>query len=117
MLPAEKWTLRLSVLLLEEKSVLGLEAEPTFKAGPVKITAKLRSGHFVLEANDFDSEATALAYASQLMVGLWNLAIDRHISFVPYFEQRRITRAADPNRREGISAVSSTFPTLGPCMD
>lgn len=96
--PAEKWTLRLSVLLLEEKSVLGLEAEPTFKAGAVEITAKLRAGHFVLEAHDFDSEAAALAYVPQLTVGLWNLAIDRHISFVPYFEQRRITRAADPEQ-------------------
>lgn len=114
MLPAEKWTLRLSVLLLEEKSVLGLEAEPTFKAGPVKITAKLRSGHFVLEANDFDSEATALAYASQLMVGLWNLAIDRHISFVPYFEQRRITRAADPEQAGRNLSSQFDLPYTGP---
>jgi len=61
MLPAERWTLRLSVLLLQEKSVSGLESEPTFKAGSVEITAKLKAGHLVLEARDFDSEAAALA--------------------------------------------------------
>ena len=114
MLPAEKWTLRLSVLLLEEKSVLGLEAEPTFKAGALEITAKLRAGHFVLEAHDFDSEAAALAYVPQLTVGLWNLAIDRHISFVPYFEQRRITRAADPEQVGRNLKSQFDLPYTGP---
>lgn len=114
MLAAEKWTLRLSVLLLEEKSVLGLEDEPTFRAGPVEITAKLRAGHFVLEACDFDSEAAALAYAPQLMVGLWNLAIDRQISFVPYFEQRRITRAEDPEQAGRNLNNQFDLPYTGP---
>lgn len=101
-------------MLLEEKSVLGLEAEPTFKAGAVEITVKLRAGHFVLEAHDFDSEAAALAYVPQLTVGLWNLAIDRYISFVPYFEQRRITRAADPEQAgRNLNSQSVYLPYTG----
>lgn len=80
----------------------------------MEITAKLKAGHFVLEAHGFDSEEVALAYAPQLTIGLWNLAIDRHISFVPYFEQRRITRAADPE--QAGRNLSSQFgrPYTGP---
>lgn len=114
MLPAERWTLRLSVLLLQEKSVSGLESEPTFKAGPVEITAKLKAGHLVLEARDFDSEAAALAYAPQLTVGLWNLAVDRGISFVPYFEQRHITRAPDPEQAGRNLSKQFDLPYSGP---
>lgn len=114
MLPAEKWTLRLSVLLLQEKSVSGLESEPTFKVGPVEITAKLKAGHLVLEARDFDSEAAALAYAPQLTLGLWNLAVDRGISFTPYFEQRHITRAPDAEQAGRNLSKQFGLPYSGP---
>lgn len=97
-MPAEKWTLRLSVKLLSEKSVSGLDAEPTFQVGTVQVTAKERAGHFILLASDFDSEADAVAYIPHLQAGLWNVAVDRNIAFVPYFEQRYITRTDDPEQ-------------------
>ncbi|MEK8078567.1 hypothetical protein [Pseudomonas sp. XK-1] len=114
MMPAEKWTLRLSVKLLGEKSVSGLESEPTLQVGAVHITVKERSGHLVLQAYDFDSEATAVAFISQLKEGLWNLVIDRNISFIPYFEQRQITRPDDPEQAARNLNQQFSLPYTGP---
>jgi hypothetical protein len=48
-MPTEKWTLRLSVKLLEEKSLSGLESEPACQDGAVEISAKACAGHLVLQ--------------------------------------------------------------------
>ncbi|MCQ4347010.1 hypothetical protein NGA35_06125 [Pseudomonas stutzeri] len=113
-MPAEKWTLRLSVKLLGEKTVSGLESEPTFQVGTVQITAKERAGHLVLQASNFDSAAAALAYVPHLKAGLWNLAIDRNIAFVPYFEQRDITRADEPEQAAINLNKGFSLPYTGP---
>lgn len=113
-MPTEKWTLRLSVKLLEEKSLSGLESEPAFQVGAVEISAKARAGHLVLQACDFDSEAAAMAYVPQLKAGLWNLAIDRNISFIPYFEQRHITRTDDPEQAGRNLSQQFNLPYTGP---
>ncbi|MEH6387153.1 MAG: hypothetical protein V7772_04665 [Pseudomonas profundi] len=91
-----------------------MESEPTLQVGTVNITAKVRAGHFVLQACDFDSEAATLAYVPQLKRGLWNIAIDRGISFVPHFEQRHITRADDPEQAGRNLSQQFNFSYTGP---
>ncbi|SFP21189.1 hypothetical protein SAMN05216229_10111 [Geopseudomonas sagittaria] len=113
-MPAEKWTLRLSVKLLGEKSVSGLESEPTFQVGTLQITAKERTGHLVLQARDFDSEAAAVAYVPHLKAGLWNLSIERNIAFVPYFQRREIIRANDPEGAAKHLDKGFNLPYTGP---
>jgi len=110
----ETWTLRVSVKLLEEKSISGLESEPTFQFGTAEFKAKLSAGHLILEACYFESEAAALAYVPLLKGGLWNVAIDRRISFVPYFEQRTITRSGDPEQLGRKFSQDWGHPYTGP---
>lgn len=110
----DKWTLRLSVKVLGEKPLLGLEAEPTFHAGTILITAKERAGHLILQACDFDTEAAAVAYVPHLKTGLWNLTIDKNIAFIPYFEQRCITRPDDPEQAARNLERNFNDPYTGP---
>lgn len=111
---ADKWMLRLSVKVLSEKALLGLESEPTFQVGSVLVTAKDSAGYFVLEARDFVTEDEALAYVPYLKTGLWNLAIDRNIAFVPFFERRDITRPDDPEEAARNLEKSFKVPYTGP---
>jgi hypothetical protein len=57
---------------------------------------KQRGRYLILQAGDFDSEDDAEAFLPKLKGGLWNLALEHNIAFIPYFERRTISRYPDP---------------------
>lgn len=90
------YTLRVSVRTLGKTPVAGLETEPTIDVGPIHVTVKQRGRFLVFSAGDFASETDAEAFLPRLKGGLWNLAIEHNIAFIPFFERRDITRPEDP---------------------
>ncbi|MDO8262090.1 MAG: hypothetical protein Q7T21_02585 [Gallionella sp.] len=111
---APRYTLRVSVKMLEKEPILGLQSEPTIAIGPIRVTVKQRGRHLVFLACDFDSENDAEAFLPQLKCGLWNLALEYNIAFIPYFEQREITRAEDPEAAARNLATSFGAPVEEP---
>jgi hypothetical protein len=89
------YTLRVSVKTLGIAPVAGLEAEPTIDIGPIHVTVRQRGRFLVFSAGDFASETDAEAFLPKLKGGLWNLAIEHNIAFIPFFERRDITRPED----------------------
>ena len=92
----QRYTLRLSVKTLGQDPIGGLAVEPTLTFGSILVTAKRRGAHFVLQASDFGSEDEAEDFLPRMKRGLWNLALDHNIAFIPFFERRDLTRPEDP---------------------
>lgn len=90
-----RYTLRVSVKTLNKNSVGGLESEPSIEIDQISVRVKMRDRFLVLSAGDFASESDAEAFLPRLKGGLWNLAIEHNIAFIPFFERRDITRPAD----------------------
>ncbi|MCO5105344.1 MAG: hypothetical protein M9919_15215 [Burkholderiaceae bacterium] len=95
-MPASRYTLRVSVKTLGKEPISGLDSEPSIAIGLIRVTVKQRERHLVLQACDFDSEGDAEDFLQQIKGGLWNLALEHNIAFVPYFGRRDLTRAKDP---------------------
>ncbi len=95
-MPASRYTLRVSVKTLGKEPISGLDSEPSIGIGSIRITVKQRASHLVLQAGDFDSEGDAENFLQQIKGGLWNLALEHNIAFVPYFGRRDLTRPEDP---------------------
>src|SRR5262245_34063315 len=93
-----RYTLRVSLNVLGQEPIKGLEAEPSITVGQITVTVKQRRDLLILLAGDFDSEAEAEAFLPQIKTGLWNIAIEHNIAFVPHFERRRIRQQADPEQ-------------------
>ena len=93
---APRYTLRLSVKVLDPLSISDFGSEQTIVEGNIRVTAKLIGPYLVLHATGFESEAAAQAYLPRLKSGLWSLALVQHIAFTPNFERQRITPAPDP---------------------
>ena len=96
MIIAPGYTLRLSVKMLGKTPINGLEAEPAIDVRGVRVTLKQRDRFLVLSASEFPTEADAVAFLPRLKGGLWNLALEHNIAFIPFFERRDITRHNDP---------------------
>lgn len=90
-----RYTLRVSVKTLNKNSVGGLESEPSIEFDQIRVRVKMRDRFLVLSAGDFASESDAEAFLPRLKGGLWNLAIEHNIAFIPFFERRDITRSMD----------------------
>ena len=88
--------LRLSVKTLGTSPINGLEEEPSVEVGEIRVAVKQAGRFLVLKAGDFETEADAEAFLPRLKGGLWNLAIEHNIAFVPFFGRRDITRPEDP---------------------
>ncbi len=93
---AQGYTLRVSVKILGKAPISGLESEPSIDVDEVRVTVKQRGRFLVLSANSFATESDAEAFLPRLKGGLWNLALEHNIGFIPYFERREITRPEDP---------------------
>lgn len=73
-----------------------------------------RDRYLVLKAAEFVTEDDANRFLPNLKVGLWNLALEYNIAFIPDFTLRQITRSADPEAAGRNLAKSFGFPALGP---
>jgi hypothetical protein len=91
-----RYTLRVSVRMLEKESILGLDSEPSITIGAIRITVKQHGPYLVLQAENFDSESNAEAFLPHIKRGLWNIAIEHNIAFSSYSERRDITRPENP---------------------
>jgi hypothetical protein len=115
-----RYTLRVSVKVLGKEPIEGLEVEPSIAVGQITVTVKQRWPFLILLAREFTSEAEAEAFLIQIKCGLWNIAIEHKIAFIPCFERRRITRSADPEQAARNLAKNFRQPIKGPisrCTD
>jgi hypothetical protein len=108
------YVLRVSVKVLGKKPVNGLETKQTISVGQVTVTVKQRERFLILLARDFASEAEAEAFLPRMKNGLWNVAIEHNVAFVPFFERRTITRPADPLKAARNLAKSFGQPLAEP---
>lgn len=109
-----RFTLRVAVKTLGEEPVAGLEAGCSFNIGMVCVTLDHRGRYLVLKAGDFATEEDAAQFLPPLKAGLWNLAIEYNIAFIPDFEQREITWSANPELAGRNLSASFGLPELGP---
>ncbi len=93
---ASRYTLRVSVKTLGKEPISGLDSEPTIAIGSIRISVKQRERYLVLQAGDFYSEGDAEDFLQKIKGGLWNLALEHNIAFVPYFGRRDLVRSEDP---------------------
>jgi len=107
-------TLRVAVETLNKEPFAGLESESGFQVGSVRVSITQRSGYLVFKAGDFVTEEEAASFLPRLKAGLWNLALEYNIAFIPDFEQRVITRSVDPESVGRNIAESFGLSDLGP---
>jgi hypothetical protein len=109
-----RFTLRVSVKVLGKEPIKGLEGEPSIAVGQITVTVKARWPFLILLARDFASEAEAEAFLTKIKSGLWNIALEHNIAFIPYFERRSITCAEDPEEAARNLAKSFGQPIKEP---
>lgn len=110
----QHFTLRTAVKTLSEEPIAGLEPGAGFQAGSVRVSINQHGRYLVLKASDFASEKEAEEFIPRIKAGLWNLALEYNIAFIPDFERREITRSAD--REAAGRNLGATFGVadLGP---
>lgn len=113
-MPNQGLTLRVAVKTLDKEPFAGLESESGFQVGSVRVSITQRSGYLVLNAGDFVTEEEAASFLPRLKAGLWNLALEYNVAFIPDFQQREITRSADPELAGRNIAASFGLSDLGP---
>jgi hypothetical protein len=113
-MPNQGFTLQVAVKTLEKEPFAGLNHESGFQIGSVHVSITQRSGYLVLKARDFVTEEEAASFLPRLKAGLWNLALEYNIAFIPGFEQRKITRSKDPKTAGRNIAASFGLSDLGP---
>lgn len=89
---AESFVLRVSVATRVAEPIFNLRDEPRFTAASREITLSDSVGHLVVEAGDFPSPEDALAFLPRLLAGLWNLALEHQIAFLPELKLQTITK-------------------------
>lgn len=113
-MPNQGFTLRVAVKTLDEEPFAGLKSESVFQVGSVRVSITQHSGYLILKAGDFVTAEEAARFLPHLKAGLWNLALEYNIAFIPDFEQRVITRSADPESAGRNIAASFGLSDLGP---
>jgi hypothetical protein len=108
------YTLRVSVKCLGKEPIEQLEGEPSITVGQLTVTVKARWPFLILLARDFASEAEAEAFLPKIKGGLWSVALDHNIAFIPYFERRSITYSRDPDEAARNLAKSFGQPIKEP---
>lgn len=91
-----RFTLRISVKTLGEKPVTELVPDAGIQVGCIRVLINQRGRYLVLQARDFATEQEAEKFLPRLKVGLWSLALQYDIAFIPDFEKIVITRSPDP---------------------
>ena len=90
------YALRLSVKTTGTEPIRDLESSRVIEVIGRRVNVALKGDHLVLTAAEFASEADAERFLPRLRGGLWNLALEQNLAFVPYFSRRDITFADDP---------------------
>jgi hypothetical protein len=114
-LSAEKpYLLRLAVKLHSINSIAELDDGTEFDVGKIRITLSKNDRYLVLKAAGFETEDDALDFLPHLKAGLWNLALEYNIGFIPDFARRQITRPDDPETAGKNLAKSFGLAVTGP---
>lgn len=108
------YLLRLAVKLHSINSIAELEAGTDFHIRAITISLSKNDRYLVLKAAAFETEDDALHFLPYLKAGLWNLALEYNIAFIPDFAQRQITRADDPESAGKNLAKSFGLAVTGP---
>ena len=108
------YLLRVAVKLHAVNSIATLENGIEFKVGDIRISLTKNDRYLVLKAFGFMTEDEARRFFPRLKAGLWNLALEYNIAFIPDFEPRQITRSDDPDTAGKNLGKSFGIPPLGP---
>lgn len=90
------YTLRVSVKTASRAPISGIEEPIDIRVAGRPAVFRLRNRHLIVRISGFATESDAESFLPRVQAGFWNIALVKHVAFVPEFRRSDITFAQNP---------------------